>query len=266
MVNKTAKGNIISNIWKGFKTIAPNPLLRTAIYGALGYGGTKLLGKPIKNTTKSLLRPIARRMGLSAQDTELAMQEIDRNKAVDRYLPWVVASMAALAPNVLGYNTAYGVNQLWSDDPDYIGAKNPQNPFTKNSNLSFEYDGFIPDLNYGKIIDANKAQDLFSNDPYLNMPQHSYARQFGTAVVTNAAQTPGGNTTLGSIFDSAVQKFNSKLSVEGVTSIGVKTMVANGMSKLFTNALDAMVDLDDNTKNKIVDTGTWAGAITAILE
>lgn len=257
--------------------VLPHPLLRTAAIGGLAYGGARLAWKPLKGTFKSLVRPLAHRSGMTDDDLDAAFEEIDKDKRYKYGIPAALAGTAMLAHNVLNYNPRRDFSQVWSNNP----GESSLSPYSfskhsafgpgfdpEDSNNMFEYDGYLPDLDYGKAITANDAKSLFSNDPYLQMPENSYARQLGTSIITNAQQQSGGSNhiTLGSVFDSAVDKFNSKLSLGGVTSVGVKTVVSNGLSRLFTSALDSVVGLEPSTQNAIIDAGTWAGAITSILE
>ena len=71
---------------------------------------------------------------------------------------------------------------------------------------------------------------------------------------------------MGGIFDSAMDKLDKKLSFQGLAKAGVRTVVANSVANLFTSALDTMVGLSPEAQRTIIDTGTWAGAISAILE
>ena len=89
----------------------------------------------------------------------------------------------------------------------------------------------------------------------------------GLSIVNNAALRGGTeHPTLGRLFDSALDKMETKLTVNGVTDIAVKSAVANTTARLFTGALGAVCGMNDRTRQKLIDAGTWAGAIAAILE
>lgn len=129
----------------------------------------------------------------------------------------------------------------------------------------FEYGGYVPEMDFSSVINARDAKSLFTNDPYLQ--NNDYARNMGTAIVSNAALNAGSNNvTLGGVFDSAVNKISNKLSFEGVTSVAVKTLVSNGIARLLTGAIGTMTNLSPDVRNTIVEAGTWAGAVSSILK
>ena len=56
------------------------------------------------------------------------------------------------------------------------------------------------------------------------------------------------------------------MSLSGIATIGLKSMIANEAASLFTNAIGLVTDMSQETKNDIIAAGTWAGTIKAILD
>ena len=123
---------------------------------------------------------------------------------------------------------------------------------------------YVSDINWDNHVQLGTARSLFADDPFL--ATRPGARLSGIAIVNDAAIREKTRTpTLGGIFDSAVDKIGKKLSLGGVIDVGIKTAVANGASRLLTGAIGAMCGLSPSTREKLIDAGTWAGAVTAIL-
>lgn len=287
--------NPISRALQAYQKAVPSPLLHAALLGAGAYGLTRLGWRPIVETTRSLARIPGRSLGgMSDREWDEAMDELGADPSLSRWIPVAIGALAAGGTLAAHYrpNKQYGGLLSWNANTKYY--KNPadrflapdtSNQFTqpmkmenvwldslrKTSSLSKEadspylYGNYVPTTDFAKALNASSAVDLFVNDPYLQ--NQDYVRNLGTSIVTNAAMREGtSRPTLGSVFDSAVDKIDKKLSFEGLASVGVKSLIANSAARLFTSALGAMTDLDPDARQNIIDTGTWAGAITAILE
>jgi hypothetical protein len=131
---------------------------------------------------------------------------------------------------------------------------------------SFGWTGFDGlDFSPATRISGHQALSMFRDDP--NLFDSPYERNFGTAIVANACNRQGtSRPTLGGIVDSAIQKFDNKLNWQGVASTAVAATIANAQANLFANALGTMFDLDKGTRNKLIEAGTWAGAVRSILK
>ena len=287
--------NPISRALQAYQKAVPSPLLHAALLGAGAYGLTRLGWRPIVETTRSLARIPGRALGgMSDGEWDEAMDELSADPSLSRWIPAAIGALAAGGTLAAHYrpNKQYGGLLSWNANTKYY--KNPadrflapdtSNQFTqptkmenvwldslrKTSSLSKEadspylYGNYVPTTDFAKALNASSAVDLFVNDPYLQ--NQDYVRNLGTAIVTNAAMREGtSRPTLGGVFDSAVDKIDKKLSFEGLASVGVKSLIANSAARLFTGALGAMTDLDPKARQNIIDAGTWAGAITAILE
>lgn len=269
-MNKNAD-NFISRAFEGYKKVVPNPLTSSLLLGAGAWGLSRLAWNPIVETVRSLARVPGKALGgMTDDEWDEAMDELKNNKSYGRWIPAAIGGLAA-GGHILASYTPYeqhGGLLKWNATPSgyqdikqkYIHKKGS---FGGDSYSS--YNGYIPELDFAKPVNARHAQALFTNDPYLQNDQ--YVKNMGTAIVANAAQQAGtNNPTLGGIFDSAVSKIDKKLSFEGLTSIGVKSVISNSAARLFTGVVGTMMDLSPDTRRNLIDAGTWAGTITAILE
>lgn len=287
--------NVVSRALQAYQKAVPSPLLHAALLGAGAYGLTRLGWKPIVETTRSLARVPGRALaGMSDQDWDAAMDELGSDPSFGRWIPAAIGALAAGGTLAAHYrpNKQYGGLLSWNANTKYYQnpaerflAPDTSNQFTplsaredhwvkllrktgsldKTADSPYLYGNYVPTTDFSKALNAVSAVDLFVNDPYLQ--NQNYVRNLGTSIITNAAQREGtSRPTLGSVFDSAVDKIDKKLSFEGLASVGVKSLVANSAARLFTSALGAMTDLDPKARQNIIDAGTWAGAITAILE
>ena len=108
---------------------------------------------------------------------------------------------------------AYLATQYRHNAP-YGGMTGWTNPFSKTQALSktaslWEATNYQPLTDFGHLINVRDVSQLFQNDPYLKA-NSDYAAHLGTAIV-NAAPAYGNQTTLGNVFDSAVDKIKKKL-------------------------------------------------------
>lgn len=276
--------NPFSSAWNWYKQHVPHPIT-TAALGAAGIAGATRLGyTPMMNTLRSLGRPLGTKLlALSAngelnekgeltpneaikrnQEWDETIDELQTNKAFRRYIP--------LAMGLLGGGTLlYGISdknrlghRLWDWNAPQV-AYDPASRLFKKTGALVDSPNYTQDLDWNETISLPTAQGLFNEDP--RVAENSYVRNLGGSIVNNAALTQGTrNPTLGGIFDSAIDKINTKLTVQGVVSTGVKAVVSNGAARLFTSALGTMCNISPEARQNLVDAGTWAGTITAILD
>ena len=264
------KDNFVSKGLAAWHKVVPNPLLRSLIYGGVAFGTARVLWDPLVETIKTLGRPFRRFSDMSEEEWEQSLEDAKQDSDLKFKLPLLIGGLTAATPLIMNYRPTYGIDQFWSDTPTpthyngnkYSPAENA--PMPKAGSL-YEYDGYVSNIDFSQSINTPSALSMFSNDPFL--AKQDYTRNLGTSILVDANnKTPGNYTTLGNVFDSAADKIDAKLSLEGVVNTGVKAVVSNGIAKLFTTAIGTVVNLDDNTKRNLMDAGTWAGTISAILE
>lgn len=274
----------ISQAWNTYKDTVKSPITHAAILGGGAYLLSRLGWNPIVETVRSIGRyPLRALGGMTDEEYDMAMDELKNNSSYRKWIPGIFAALAAAGAGWASFDPdkeGYGLVKWDSPrklpvtsgsdstyDKSRFGWLYPRRASgqSKTSSFSYSYDGPMDDVDYYKAINSRDAISLFTNDPFLQNKQ--YARNMGTSIIADAAIRTGNNTpTLGNVFDSAVNKIENKLSFEGLASVGIKTVVANGAARLFTNAVGSMVGLPKSTQNKLIDAGTWAGAITAIFD
>ena len=260
MNKKALADNIVSRAASAYRAAVPNPLVAAALAGGLAWGGTKLLYRPIMSTVRSFARTpgIRNLVGMSRQEADQTMDDMEYNYRLGTWLPVAAGAVAALGPVAMNFNknkAGYGLTSWFPKSGS----------FGKYADL-YAVDNYIPSTDFSAAINSRDALNLFSNDPHLQTPDNAYARNMGTAIVAAAAPAPGQPVTLGGIFDSAVNKIENKLTFDGLSNVALRSVIANTAAKLFTASLGTMVNLDPLTKDRIVDAGTWAGAVSAILQ
>jgi hypothetical protein len=273
-----AADNFISRGIQAYQSVVPNPAAQALLAGGALYGLSRLAWNPIVNTIRSLARVPGKAMsGLSDEEWDEAMDELESNSKYKKWVPVAIGGLAAAGsflPSFKANKQYWGLGQ-WNPRTSYYHRDKNQLGF--NSGLPkagsvqkcaedlFSFDGYVPAVDFSQTVNTRNAVDLFTNDPFLK--NHQYAKNMATAIVADAANRTGtNNTTLGTVFDSAVNKIENKLSFSGLAEVGVKTVLANAGARLFTGALGAMTGLSPESQRTLIDAGTWAGAITAILE
>lgn len=264
-----SKDNPISTGVNWWKERGPSPWLTALLAGSLLYGKYRLLWNPSMETLRSLGRPIGKRvMGGDAEWNA----EIDRLKSDSSARYKVPAALGALTTlGLLGTMYRPGVEGggllQWDapNKPLYETRWLSKDLDELKKTASYITDSYMQDLDWAKPIDARTAQALFTNDPKVQ--ENAYARNLGLSIVNNAVNHSGSyHPTLGNVFDSALDKIEKKISWSGATDVALKSAVSNMTARLFTGALGAVCDMNDKTRQALVDAGTWAGAITAILD
>ena len=221
----------------------------------LGYG----LWRNVVETGGSLGRiPIRKMTGMSDDEYDQAMEELAEDKRYKWLIPGALATLLGggyLALRANPNQKSYGLTS-WAPKTASLN---------KEADELWSYGGYVPDIDFSQIVNANAAKQMFTNDPQIQ--KDPYVMNTGIAIINNAANKAGyNNPTLGNIYDSTAEKMKKKLSWAGVTEVAANTMLANATAHLFTSALGAVVPLSNETKRNIIDAGTWATAITSILK
>lgn len=264
-----SKDNPISTGVNWWKEHGPSPWLTALLAGALLYGKYRLLWNPSVDTLRSLGRPLGKRFMGSDEEWNAAMDRLKTDSSARHYVPAAIGLLTTAGLAGLMYRPGVeGGGLLKWDAPNkplYETKYVRDDVDTLQKTATYITDSYMQDLDWAKPIDARTAQALFTNDPHVQ--ENAYARNMGLAIVNNAVNNSGSfHPTLGNVFDSALSKIENKLSWSGATDVALKSAVSNMTARLFTGALGAVCDMNDKTRQALVDAGTWAGAITAILD
>ena len=280
----TYKDNLLAHAWRGFKSATGSPLGASLLLGAAAGVGTRLLWRPALETARSLARPLAAAAGRGAELDE-AIDDAERNGAAKTRLPLATGMLTAAGLLGLLYNKRYRNGGLLSWDSPYTGDLSAFRRDPKTAGLraadgavaelrktaaldkrAFGMESYVQQMDWGRRVPLREARSLFTDDPFLPTGDR-YAMNMGTAIVTDAAaRQRTTQPTLGGIFDAAAGKIGGKLSLAGVADVGTKAMVANGAARLFTGAIGAVLGLGPTARKNLIDAGTWAGTVSAILD
>ena len=240
------------------RKITGSPLGLAAGLGLAGAGLGYGLWRNIVQTGGSLGRyPIRRITGMTDEEYDEAMDEFASDNRYKWLIPGALATLLGGGYLALKFNPnqeGYGLTK-WV--PKTASLK-------KEADELWSYGGFVPEIDFSRVVNARDARSMFTNDPQLQ--NDPYVRNTGLSIINSAVNRSGyTNPTLGNIYDAARDKEKSKLSWAGVTNVAANTMLANATAHLFTGALGAVMPLSADTKRNIIDAGTWAAAITSIL-
>lgn len=282
----TPPANPFSHALEWYRQNGLPPWATIASLGLGAYGLTRLAWKPFVRTYRSLKRPFLIR-GYPGGDA--AYDEDTEYLTKDRKTSRLFAGVVGLGGAAVGAGLFMDTNKpwwglrSWTDTPaaipasgEYGGSSMPNTPLIKPAevkpvqqpqqlNKTAALDSYLQELDWQKPLNLATADSLFTPGNGFDADS-DLARLTGRAIVNSAAQGPTpGTTTLGGVFDAAMNKIENKLSLSGIASTALKTTVANGAARLFAGALDTVCDLKPSTRNAIIDAGTWAGAISSIL-
>ena len=259
--------NPISTAAQWYTKHGPNPLFTALLLGLGTYGVGKGAWGSTVETLRSIGRPFGRRVLGGEDPRRAAAADADWNEAMDNLKQdshlarWVPVGLGALATG-LAAGAFYMPNQpykgllKWYPGTYKTASFGPQ---------SMDMNPYITDMDWNRQINAANVVGLFKNDPHLE--DAPYARNMGISIVADAAiNNHTRNPSLGNVFDAAVNKIENKLTFGGLTNVALKTAVANGVSRLFANSVGAMMDLSPQARQNLVDAGTWAGAVTSMLQ
>ena len=251
----------ISRTLDKIREYVPNPAWLAGGIGLLGSTLGLGLWENIVQTGGSLGRyPIRKLTGMSNEEYDQAMEDMANDNRYRFVIPAAVGLLLGGGYLAAKYNKNQEGKGLTSWTPktaSFINASTNAGDSAEGNNDFFYYSGYVPKIDYGKVIDARQFKSLVSNDN--NLKDDPYVRNMELAVVNNASRNAGFvNPTLGNIYDSTASKMKSKLSWQGVTGVAANTMLANATAHLFTAGLDALMGLSPEAQRNIVDTATWA--------
>ena len=249
-----------------------SPLGLSAAIGAGAGLGSYLLWNSLADTAGTLFAPVGKLLtGKSDREWDADLQRAVRSKGARIKYSALLGLAGMGLPLALMYSKAQKGGGLTRWDPGMVpsGATAPMadRPFGRPE---LRTPGRAPSagplvkkaagIDYDRAVSVPGTARLFSAPGISN-----YQRNFGTSVINAAPRIGSGTTTLGGIMESAANKFNSKLSVGGVASVGTRAVVANAMAKVFTTAVGGITGMSPQARRGLVRAGTWAGAVNAII-
>lgn len=248
--------NILSRFTKNYQKVTGSPLGQAALFGAI----TLPVSYALKNPVYRMIRSIGVRNAKNQEQAQAAYNDMNQyaNSWVGKWVaPGVVGSIVPLVS--LAMNTDFDSKNLgWT-------SWKPQ-PLTKKQSLNKKSGlwqaQYNPTSNFNTPVNPTYLTGLIRGNPVLQ--DSPYAMNLGASIL-NAAPATGFNTTLGNIYDSALNKFDKKLSFEGLTGSAIKGVVAGSLAGMFTDVCGAMAGLPRSSINPISgNIGLITGVGTAL--
>lgn len=251
--------NIVHDIYRKYQQLIPNPLAQGAIFACLTVPAVYLTQRLAYNRMKRLAQdPRAAMMaGMTPQQAIDSLQEMQQNSFAKHGLPWLAGLLAFSAGTVPNLNfdaDNWGLTQWYPD------IKKKASLY-KTASLWGDQ-GYQPSFDFSTPVLKRDALSLFNDNPQVQ--KNDYSRNLGTSIIA-AAPAYGGQTTLGSIYDSAVNKFDKKLNFQGLGGSIVKGAIKGGLAGLFTDTIGAVMGLPDPLRRSVANSVGFGTTICSIL-
>lgn len=254
--------NIIQDIYRKYQEHIPNPLTQGAIFAGLTVPAVYFTQRLAFNRLKRLAQDPRAAMlaGMAPQQAQASLRQMQKNTFYRRGLPWLAGLLAFAAgtvPNINFNKKGLGLTEWYPQD---ISTEESQNIY-KTASLWGDQ-GYQPSFDFNTPVIKRDAISMFSDNPQVQ--QNNYARNLGTSILASAPSY-GGQTTLGSIYDSAVNKFDKKLNYEGLGGSVVKGAIKGGLAGLFTDTIGAVMGLPDPLRRSVANSVGFGTTICSIL-
>lgn len=265
MGQKNKELNPIAKAVKFYQTIVPSPLLHA---GLIGTGGWLLSKYSMPAIQRALYNSALAATGRADDpkaiaQSEAIIQQQKNNKMLTKGVPIAIGSvlgLLSLAGNI-NFNKQWNGLLSWNAKDKATGIVKTQ---ALNKQASFwQSIGYQPSCKFDQPIDTQAVYDIFKTNPVIR--DNSYVRNFGTSIVAAAPMTNYNNTTLGGLYDSAVNKFQNKLTLHGVAKQGVKSVVAGSLAGLFTDTIGTVMGLPSSVRAPITKSVSLGSALYSIL-
>lgn len=280
-------GNAVSNFIKKYQQIIPSPLMQSLAIAAFTVPVSYAIRKPFYRILKRQVRdPRVASMlfGTSPKQAQLGVQQMQNSWMGRHGLPVLIGSALPLVS--LGLNTVPGAKNFgWTDwnpkvkreqstpteQQENKEVKEPlsnfktmdkRNSLNKEAQL-FQAYGYQPQVDLTQSVNRQQAIDMLNTNPFL-IQQDPYARHLGTSIIA-AAPYIGNQTTLGGIYDSAVNKFDNKLQFQGLGSKVVKGVVSGALAGMFTDVIGTVFGMPLNMRTGLANTVGVGKALHSIL-
>lgn len=122
--------------------------------------------------------------------------------------------------------------------------------------------GYQPQLDFSKSINTLDTQQMFQSNPFLQ--DDSYVKNFGTSII-NAAPSYGNTTTLGGVYDSALNKFQNKLDFQGIGNKALKGYISGSLAGMFTDVVGTVMGVPDPLRTRLANSVGVGKALYDIL-
>lgn len=250
--------NPIASVVQKYQRIVPSPAHQAAILLMAGIPIAYLANRPIVNIAKHVAADprVAAVSGMSNREMLQGIQQMQNNWVGKHAVPLAIGSLPAVTATMLAMN---------SDAPYYnLDTWKPTEKTGRLEKLSslWQTQGYQPVVDMSLPINRGTTMDIINNNPY--MQQSSYQKNLGVSIIAGA-NNQGNLTTLGSVYDSAVNKFDTKLSFQGVADKALKSTASGIMAGMFTDVIGSVMGMPQPMRRQVANSVGFGKALYQIL-
>lgn len=254
--------NPIAKAVKFYQKVVPSPLIHAALLGTGAWWATKKLTPTIQDVGIKLALATTGKAN-DPQTLARAQQVAQQQRQTplwQKHVPITAGILAGLISmaGVTNFDKKWN-NWLTWNPPDKLVKKESLN---KSASL-WEFAGYQPSCKFDQVVNSNAVMDIFRTNPILR--DDSYARNLGTSIVAAAPKFGYQNTTLGNIYDSAMNKFQNKLTLHGIAKQGAKGFIAGSLAGMFTDTVGTVMGLPPSARAPITKSVALGSALYSIL-
>ena len=262
----------VNDVVKPLRWLTQNPAGAAVLVGLTTWGGSKLFYPQLKKAINHITTLPGRKANPEIPDAYKTPEELEQDRKDERNIPLILGGLGLAGTLALSYSNAKGLPfgglfSSWDDPRRYNAPDNDTGLETQNTGSGItkkEYD-MSWDINdqttmdFGKLIPVRMATDIIMNDPYTEI----YHKGNALSVINDASRNGQDNKmTAGSLFDSALNKVQKNLTVQGVSNAALRGTIGYGVAKAFTNAIGTITDMPKGIQDAIVS----AGMVTNIIQ
>lgn len=259
--------NPIATTFKAYKEIVPNPAVQSLLLAAIAVPVAYAAKKPFYATLRNVAADprAASLLGMSTRDAVQGVDQLENDFVGKHVLPWMVGLTPAAVSAFINADSRaknFGLDTWEPYISPYQQAKlNNKKSLAKTASL-FQTAGYQPQLDFSQQLNRYDAVALMQNNPILQ--QSSYASNLGTSIITAAPYT-GAYTTLGGVYDSAVNKFQKKLQYQGLGSKMLKGAISGSLAGMFTDVVGTIFGMPQPLRRGISNSVGAGKALFQIL-
>ena len=253
---------------KAYQSVIPNPATQSlallALIPVATYGK-----KPIFNMLRRAAADKRWSMltGASPQEMLQAVDQMQQDNFTGKAIPIALGALPAAVSLITNTNLGapYWGHGSWEPyaSPQTKGRMHADSiKYGKPMQKSASILGYQPHLELSTPVNRWDAASLIASNPIVQ--QSPYASNLGMSIVTAAPYT-GAQTTLGGIYDSAVNKFQKKLQHDGLGTSVLKGAISGAMAGMFTDVVGTVLGMPYNVRNGIANSVGVGKALYQIL-
>lgn len=254
--------NPIARFVNFYKRITINPAVNA---GLLGLGTYLLAKKSIPVMQQAVINANLAMTGKS-QDPK-AMLQMKRLAQQQQQTPlWqsTIPKTLGIAVAALALGGSFDSNKQWNG----LLSWNPKDKLIKTEALDkkasiWQSLGYQPSFKFDQVINSNAVKQIFQTNPILSSDR--YAKNFGISIINATPTFNYGDTTLGAIYDSATNKFQNKMTLQGVAKQGIKGLISGALAGMFTDTIGTVMGVPSAARNQLTKSVALGSTLYSIL-